>query len=153
LPPFVAHDVLLIGQRRLVERVEQVAHAIGVGPERQLELVGRDCVEVIGAVERGGRVGVRAADAFEQLFGHPARDVLAAGKHHVLEQVREPGPALLFVCRPDVVPDIDRDQRQRAVLRQDDFEAVGQVIFFVGNDRRHFGRRRGKRAAISPAHR
>ena len=44
-----------------------------------------------------------------------------------------------FVCRADVVPDIDRDQRQRAVLRQDDLETVGQAIFLVGDARRRLG--------------
>ena len=66
--------------------------------------------------------------------------MLAASKHHVLEQMRESGPAWLFVRRADVVPDIDRDQRQRAVLRQDDFESVGQTIFFVRDARRRLGR-------------
>ncbi len=51
LPTLVAHHVLLIGQRRLVERVEQVAHSIGMGPQRELELIGGHRVVVVGAIE------------------------------------------------------------------------------------------------------
>ena len=39
LPPFVADHVLLIRQRGLIDLLEQVSHAIGFEPERELDLI------------------------------------------------------------------------------------------------------------------
>src|SRR5450755_2915240 len=47
--------------------------------------------------------------------------------------MRESGPSRLLVGRPYVVPDIDRNQRQAAVLRKNDLQSVGKAIFFEGN--------------------
>ena len=41
LAALVAHDVLLVGELGCVELVEQIAHAIGLEPQRQLELIRR----------------------------------------------------------------------------------------------------------------
>ena len=51
LAALVADDVLLIRKRLLIERVEQIAHPVGMDPESQLELVRRQRVETIGAIE------------------------------------------------------------------------------------------------------
>ncbi len=51
LPPLVPHDVLLVRQLGLIDRLEQVSHAIGLEPERELELIGRHRLEVVGAIE------------------------------------------------------------------------------------------------------
>src|SRR2546427_4522908 len=47
-------------------------------------------------------------------------------KHHVLEEVREPGATGTLVARADLVPHIDRDDGRRVVLGVDDAQAVGQ---------------------------
>ena len=73
LAPLVADDVLLVRQRRLIDLVEQVAHAIGLEPQRQLELVRRDGLEVVGAVEVGRAVDVARAGGLEQLEVRVAR--------------------------------------------------------------------------------
>ena len=41
LPPLVPDDVLLVRELLLIDRVEEIPHAIGLEPERQLELVRR----------------------------------------------------------------------------------------------------------------
>ena len=51
LAALVADDVLLIRKRLLIERVEQIAHPVGMDPQSQLELVRRQRVEIIGAIE------------------------------------------------------------------------------------------------------
>ena len=66
LTPLVANDVLLVRQLRLIERVEQKAHAIGLEPERQLELIRRNRLEVVRAVEVRRAVEPRRAGALEQ---------------------------------------------------------------------------------------
>ena len=57
-----------------------------------------------------------------------ALHVLRSLKHHVLEEVREAGPARRFVRRADVVPEVDADDGQPAILREDHFEAVRQRV-------------------------
>ena len=42
-----------------VDLLEQVAHAIGLEPQRELELVGRHGLEVVGAIEIGRAVQSR----------------------------------------------------------------------------------------------
>ena len=46
-------------------------------------------------------------------------DLLGSFEHHVLEQVREPGPALALVARADVVGDGDRVDRRGVILGDD----------------------------------
>ena len=53
LPPLVAHDVLLVGKRLLIDDVQQIAHAIGLEPQRELDLVRRQRLEVVGEIEVG----------------------------------------------------------------------------------------------------
>jgi hypothetical protein len=61
LAPLVADDVLLVGERGLIDFLEQITHAIGLEPQGQLELIGRQRLEVVGAVEVGGAVVVAGA--------------------------------------------------------------------------------------------
>jgi MFS family permease len=53
--------------------------------------------------------------------------VLRPFEHQVLEQVREAGAARTLVLRSDVIPDVDRDDRQRMILVDQDVEAVASV--------------------------
>ena len=109
LPPLVAHDVLLVRELRRVELVEQIPHAVGLQPQGELELIRRQRLEVVGAVEIGRAVDVAGAGGFEELEMRVGRHVLRALEHHVLEQVREPGqsPSLRSPVRRDT-----RDSRR-----------------------------------------
>ena len=69
---------------------------------------------------------VAGAGAFEQLDVLIAGHVLRALEHHVLEEVREAGAARLLVGGPDVIPEVDRDERQPVVLGQDHAQPVRQ---------------------------
>ncbi len=142
LAALVAHDVLLVRQGALVEHVQQVAHAVRFEPKRELELVGRQGLEIIRAVEVGRAVDVAGAGALEQLEVRIARYVPGALEHHVLEQVREARPSRVFVGGTDVIPEVDGDHGQSPILRQDDFEAVRQRVF-LERDVRDVGDRRG----------
>ena len=55
----VLHHAALLVERRLVDRAEQVAHAVGLHPQRHVERGGRHVLEVVGAVRswwcRSGR--------------------------------------------------------------------------------------------------
>ena len=99
LAALVADDVLLVGQRSAVDLLEQIAHAIGLEPQRELELVGGHGLEVVGAIEVGRAVQIAGAGALEQLEVLIGRHVLRALEHHVLEEVREAGASRLLVRR------------------------------------------------------
>ena len=89
LAPLVADHVLLVREVGLVHLIEEVAHAIRLEPERQLELVGRKRFEVVRAVEVSRAVQVARAGALERAEVRVAGHVLGALEHHVLEEVRE----------------------------------------------------------------
>ena len=55
-------------------------------------------------------------------LGHVRR----ALEHHVLEQVREPGPAPLLVAAANVVPQVDGHDRRPSIGGQDHPQAVVQ---------------------------
>ena len=89
----------------------------------ELELVRRQRLEVVGAVEVGRGV-VHAAGALDEREVLGLGDVARALEHEVLEQVREAGPAGLLVARADDVPEVDRDDRRQVVRRDDHAQAV-----------------------------
>ena len=62
----VLHHAALLVELGLADRAEQVAHAVGLEPERQVERGGRDVLEVVGAVLVGRAVQVGGADALER---------------------------------------------------------------------------------------
>jgi hypothetical protein len=64
-----------------------------------------------------------------------ARHVLRALEHHVLEEMRKAGASFLFVCRADVVPEVDGNDRQAPILAQDDVEAVRQRVLLERDPR------------------
>ena len=144
LPALVADDVLLVREVGLIDLIEQVAHPIRLEPQRQLELVRGNGLEVVRAIEVGGAVDRAAAGALDQPEMRIAGHVLRALEHHVLEEVREPGASRLFVGRTDVIPEIHGDERQPVILRQDDLEPVRQreLLEFERRRRRRFRRLR-----------
>jgi hypothetical protein len=58
-------------------------------------------------------------------------DMLGALEHHVLEEVGEAGAAGALIERPDVIPEIDGDEREAVVHMHEDDEAVGHGELFV----------------------
>ena len=135
LAALVADDVLLVRERGLIDLLEQIAHAIRLEPQRQLELVGRDRLEVVRAVVVRRAVHAGRAGRFEQWKVRIRRDVLRALEHHVLEQVGEAGAPRLLVGRPDVIPEVHRHHRQPAILAQDHIQAIRQRVLLEGEPR------------------
>jgi hypothetical protein len=126
LAPLVADHLLLVLEARLVEQVEQVAHAVALEPQRRLDLMARHDLEVVGAVGVGGAVDPGAADLLQHLEVHVLADVLGPLEHHVLEEVGKSALAGRLVAAADVVPNIGRHQRHRGVPVQDHLQAVVQ---------------------------
>jgi hypothetical protein len=131
LTPLVAHDVLLGREVLRGETVGQIAHAVRLEPQRQLELIRRNRLEVVGPIEVGRAVQIAGARGFEHADVRVGRHVLRALEHHVLEQVREAGAAGVFVGRSDVIPEVHRDEREPVVLGEDDSQPVGKGIHLV----------------------
>ena len=150
LPALVLDDVALRVQLGEVERIEQETHAVGFHPERRLEVVRRHGLVIGGAIVRRGPV-VRPANAFGELVVQAVRHMSRPGEHHVLEEVREAGPALRLVLRTDVVPHIYRHGRRRPIERRDDGQPVRQRVAFEGDvdRRRTLGRGGARREARS----
>ena len=65
LTALVANDVLLIGERFGGDLLEQIPHPIGLEPQRELELVGRNGLEVVRAIEIGRAVQIAGAGALQ----------------------------------------------------------------------------------------
>ena len=95
----VLHDAALLVELRLVDRAEQVAHAVGLEPQREVERVLRHGLEVVGAVVVGRAVHAGRADLLERIE-ELAVQVLRALEHQVLEQVREAGLAGFSFLQP-----------------------------------------------------
>ena len=97
LPALVADHVLLVREVRLVDHVEQVPHAVRFEPQPELELVGGQGFEVVGAIEVGGAVDRAAARPFDRAEMHVAGRMFRALEHHVLEEVGKAGPPRWWV--------------------------------------------------------
>src|SRR5690606_34454311 len=135
------HAALLV-QHLLVDRAEQVAHAVGLHPQRQVQRGGGHVLEVVGAVQPGGAVHVGGADQLERLEVLAAV-VLRAVEHQVLEQVGEAAAAGRFVLAADVVPDVHRHDRRLAVGVHHHAQAIGQGELLVRDQHLAAGRGTG----------
>ncbi len=145
LPPLVAHHVLLVRKIRLAELIGKIAHAVGLQPQRQLQLIRRKCFEIIRAVKIRRSVDVRCAGRFQIAIVRAARHVFRTFKHHVLEKMREAGAARHFIRRANVIPQVDRNEWEPMILGQNDIEPVLQFIFFEFQLRHFKWRRLGRR--------
>ena len=123
LPLLVLHDAALLIKARLIHRPKQVPHAVGLHPQRQVERVPGDDLEIVGAVNVGGAVHARGANPLEGLK-ELARIVLRAVEHEMFKKMGEPGLARLLILRADVVPNVHRHDRGLAVLMDDQGQAV-----------------------------
>ena len=104
-----------------------VPHAFALDPEREAHVVGGQVEVEVGAVEAGGGVQT-AARAGDELVQLAAGDVVAALEHQVLEEVRETRAVGTLVLAADVVEHVAGNDRDRVVGREDDVQAVGQVV-------------------------
>ena len=59
-------------------------------------------------------------------------NVLGALKEHVLEEVGKATFARRLIAASDVVPDVDRDQRNALVLVKDDFKPIVELVLLKG---------------------
>ena len=82
---------LSLGHRR-----KHPPHSVGLEPQRELQVVRRDGLEIVGAIEPGGGVE-RSPCPFDQLDMSVLGHILGALEHHVLEQVGESGCALALI--------------------------------------------------------
>ena len=139
LPALVAHHVPLVRQVAPVQVVQQPSHAVAFQPQPQFELVGRQRLEVIRAVEFRSPVDVGRARRFQQPEVLVRLHVLRSLEHHVLEQVRESRPPRTLVRRPDVVPQVHRHQRQPVIFAQDHLQPVRQLVFLILDGRELLG--------------
>lgn len=127
LAALVLDDVALVLHGLVVQGGQQGPHPVRLQPERELQLVGRHRLEVVGALEAGGAVEgtAGALDQFEVAVARYARRPL---EHQVLEEVSQAGTSLDFVARADVVPEADRGDRGQVVLGEHHAQAVGQPV-------------------------
>ena len=123
----VLDDLALVVEGLLAEGVEQAPHAVGLQPEGQLEVVARDRLVVVGAVDPGGAVE-RPAGAGDQAEVLGLADVAGALEHHVLEEVGEPGLARPLVPGADVVPDVDGGHGCERVGGHDQAQPVAETL-------------------------
>ena len=123
LAVFLLHHVALGGEGRLIDH--QRAHAVGLGEEDALQVVGGDHL-VIGGDVVGGEGVVHAADVLGQTVEGLGRHVLGGLEQQVLEQVSKARTARRVVLGADAIPDLDRDVRGRGVAGGIDLHAVGQ---------------------------
>ncbi len=131
LAALVPHDLALLVELGLGERLAERREPVRLEPEEVLEVGRRDRREVVRPVEVRrpvdaplAEVGARLLDVGEVL----ARDVLRALEHQVLEEVGEPRPARLLVLRADVEPLVHVDDRELPVDVQDDLQAVRERV-------------------------
>ena len=141
LAPLVLDDVTLgvDGFRR--HRVEQIAHAIGLEEQRELERARRHVDPVVRAIGLGRPVVV-APGRLEPLVELARLHVTRAHEHEVLEEVRETGALRELARRADVVPHVHADHRNAVILVEDHHEPVRQREARV----RHVDSWRGRRA-------
>jgi hypothetical protein len=123
----------------------QVGHALRLGPEDALQVVGRHLV-LVGRHVLGSEGVVLAAHVFGQAVEHLVGHVLRALEHQVLEEMREARAAGRIVLAADPVPDLHRHRAQARHRQADHAQAVGQAAVGQGQRRqRHRRRRPGRR--------
>ena len=60
-------------------------------------------------------------------------------EHHVLEEMREPGPPRSFVLRADPIHELQMDDRRGVILGQDHRQTVVQCVELILKPRRPHG--------------
>ena len=105
LPFLVLNHTALLVQFGLIDGSEQMAHAVGLHPQRHIQRRRRDVLEVVGPIGIRRPVHVGGAGPLErpEVF---VVVVLGPVEHQMLEQVGEAGPAPLLVLGAHVVPHV-----------------------------------------------
>jgi hypothetical protein len=142
LAPLVLHHLALVVQGLLGQGRYQSAHPVGLEPQAQFEVLGRQGLEIVGPVRVRGRVQ-RAAGALDEPHVFGLGDVQRTLEHQVLEEVCEAGLALGLMSRAHVVPEVDADDRSAVVLAHDDAQPVGEAAGFNGPRKAGRRNRRG----------
>ncbi len=127
LTALVLDDIALVLQRLLIERSEKRAHAVGLQPECEFQLVRGHGLEVVGPLE-ARRAVQRAASSLYELEVAVAVDLRRALEHEVLEEVGKPRPSLGLVARADVVPEADRGNGSEVVLGEHHAQPIGEPV-------------------------
>jgi hypothetical protein len=128
----VLDDAPLLVELLLLDRAEQMPHAVRLHPQRNVERGGRHVLEVVRPIVRRGAVEIGGADPLHRLEVILVV-VLRSVEHQVLEQVGEAGLAGLFVLGPDVIPDVHGDDGRLVVLVHQQGQAVVEHEFLIGN--------------------
>ncbi len=137
LPPFVQDHIALSLEPLLRKGGQQISHAVGFHPERQVDRALGNNFPVIGAV--GVRGSVEECARLLQRREVSRIVVLRSFEHQVLEEMRKTGAARTLVLGPDVIPDVEGDDRDVVILMNDDVEPVGKGPFDEGKRRgNHF---------------
>ena len=117
---FILHDIALVVELLLVHCWKHPTHPVRFEPKCKFQVSGRDCLEVVGSIEPGGRIK-GPPSTFDQFKMLVLRDMLGTLEHHVLKQVREARVAGKFISRPNPIPNIHCHYRHSAVLGKDYF--------------------------------
>ncbi len=122
---------------------KRMQHAIGFHVDRPFQVViaGLEDFIVIGAVDVGGAVERHAALA--EILGN-RRMGRGALEHQVFQQMRHACFAVILETRSDQVSHVDGYRRLGRIGKQQDFEAVGKLVFgdaFSGRTLGHTGRK------------
>ena len=123
----VLDDLLLLGDHRFGDGVDEESQLVGLGPQRLLQPVDRHHFEVVGAVAARGAVG-GAADAGHEAVESAGAQVLRVQEEEVLEEVGEPGAPLDLAGRAHVEGHRHGGHRVGAVHVEDDFQSVVQLV-------------------------
>ena len=121
----VLHHAALLVHLVLAQAVEQVAHAVGLHPQRHVQRSGRHGFKVIGAVIGGGAIHAGSTGLLERL------EVIAIVmtrplEHQVLEDVGVTALAHRLARRAHVVPHGHGHHGRLVVLADHHGETVGQ---------------------------
>ena len=128
----VLHDAALLVEFLLGYDAQEMAHAVGLHPQRQIKSVLRHILKIVRAVEVCCAVYSCSADEFEwlEIF---VIVIFTAVEHQVLKQVSESGLAGFLVLRSDVIPDIYSHYRCFVIFMNNQTQAVVEREFGVVN--------------------
>jgi len=124
-PPLLLHRLALVVELGLGHRLRQRAHPVRLQVEPQVQLVGRQRLEVVGPVLVGGAVHVGAV-------GRNQGEELALGnlwcalEHQMFEQVGETGVPFALVARTHIVGQAKGDGGGAAVGRENHPQPIRQ---------------------------
>src|SRR5881296_3425001 len=134
---FVLNHTTLYVEPCLVDGSQEMAHAVGLNPQGNVQSIGGNVLEKIGAVFAGGAVQIRGADPLHGLEEGPLIrtpfEMFAAGEHQMLEQVGETGLAGLLILGSNMIPEVDGDDGGFVILMDDQRQTIRQDELFIGN--------------------